>query len=81
MENFKIVETGSKYPDVLLYRERDGDGNEYVKILSIGIIDGTDDIFCGEECNFEHPDLAKSFITDFSVKSAEEFCKRHKVMY
>jgi hypothetical protein len=34
--NYKIVVTESEYPDVLLYRDRDDQGNEIVTIQAVG---------------------------------------------
>jgi len=79
MANFKIINTSPKYPDILLYRDRDEDGGEIVEIKTIGIIDGEDDMFACETVNFQSSLLACSFINDFSKKSADDWCESENI--
>lgn len=79
--NFKIIETDYLYPDILLYRNRDEEGNEMVNILTIGEIEGDTEMFAGETISFENHQSAKNFIRDFSKESANEWCKENKISY
>lgn len=79
--DFKIINTESTYPDVLLYRYRKSNGKEIVRILAIGTIEEVENMFACEKVTFSNPDLAKNFISDFTVSSANEFCKRNKIYY
>lgn len=80
MKHFKIIETGSEIPDVLLYRDIDDQGVELVNILAIGEQGDNEDYFACETARFEDASGAIDFINDFSVKSAESFCKRNDVV-
>ena len=81
MQHFKILETGHDIPDVLLHRDRDEDGNETVKIVAIGIVDGTENMFAVEEIGFENAFTAAEYIESFTKKNAENWCKRQGVSY
>lgn len=81
MCNFKIIETGSKFPNVLLYRDRNEDGQESVNILAIGIVDQTENMFACEEVVFENHISASNFIKDYSKNTAEKWCERMDVSY
>lgn len=81
MKHFRIIETGSDFPDVLLHRDRDEDGKEMVNILAIGIIGNDENMFASEEIVCKDYQTACSFIADFSKKSAEDWCKKHGVEY
>lgn len=81
MKHFKIIETGSEIPDVLLYRDRDDQEVELVNILAIGEQGDSKDYFAYETVKFQDASGAIDFINDFSVKSAEAFCKRNDVVY
>jgi hypothetical protein len=81
MTHFKIIETGHEIPDVLLHRDRDEDGNEIVKIFAVGIIDGSENMFAGEEISFENAFTASEYIEAFTKKNAENWCKRQEVVY
>lgn len=73
--NYKIIETAPQFPDLLLYRGRDETGQEMVNILAIGHLEDSDDMFAGEKVIFENSESAKSFIRDYSVFTANKFCK------
>jgi hypothetical protein len=77
--NYKIIETDSKYPDVLLYRYRDENGIEMVKIMAIGIIDDAENMFAIEEIEFERVASCQQFINDYSLASAEIWCEVQKI--
>lgn len=78
--DFKILKTSSKYPDVLIYRTRDEDGNEQVFIHSFGTnAEKTQDEMNNEVIEFQSPIVAQNFIKDFSINSAEEWCKEQAI--
>lgn len=79
--HFKIVETSHEFPDVLLHRDRDDNGQEMVKILAVGKIDEDENMFAIENIDFEASDSAMSFIKDYSKTSAEKWCQKHGVYY
>lgn len=81
MKHFIIIKTSAKYPDVLLHRDRNDDGEELVKIKAIGEVDGTEDMFAEETIIFSSPESAINFIADFSKTSAEEWCKKERITY
>jgi len=81
MQHFRIIETGSDYPDVLLHRDRNEDGQELVKILAVGKMENKKNMFSVEEIVCKDYHTACCFITDFSKKSAEDWCKKHGVEY
>lgn len=72
--NFKIVETASVYPNVLVYRDRNDDG-DIVIIKAFGVVDGVNDYIIEEEIAFGTPHMAIRFISDFSVESENIWCK------
>lgn len=78
--HYKIVETGSGYPDVLLHRDRDGTG-EFVRILAVGIVSGDENMFAIERVDFENYTTAIRFIKDFSKLSAEQWCTEQGIDY
>lgn len=84
--NFKIVNPGANYPDILLHRYRDDDnGIEKVRIITFGtFIDGSERLedYCVEETiKFEDPITAIRFIIDFSEESSIDWCKRVNIKY
>jgi hypothetical protein len=79
--DFKIIETGTKYPDVLVARGRDENGCETVGILTIGILDGEPNMFAEEVINFENHESARQFIKDYSLESANKWCERQEILY
>jgi hypothetical protein len=81
--NYKIVVTESEYPDVLLYRDRDDQGNEIVTIQAVGTSgedQENDDYFAIETVEFSDYKTAQSFIRDFSGQSAEEWCVSQNIL-
>ena len=82
MENFKIIKTGSAYPDVLVYRDIDDEGEQIVCILAYGH-QGTeeDESLMKEIIWMPDIDAAKSIISDFSTQSAESFCRKRDFRY
>lgn len=79
--NFKIIETEHDLPDVLLFRDRDEGNKEIVNILAIGILEDLPDMFLESQVIFDSANMAKSFIKDFTQKSAETWCKKNKISY
>lgn len=82
--NYKIIKTEAEYPDVLLHRDRDDNGNEAVIIKAIGTPENepeNNDHFVQETIEFGDYITAQCFIEDFSQKSAENWCGTHKIMY
>ena len=79
--NFKIIETSQNYLDVLLVRDRNENGKEMVNILAIGILEDLPDMFLESQVVFDSADLAKSYIKDFTQKTAEIWCKENKIKY
>lgn len=79
--NYRIMNTSHPYPDVLLYRKRDENGSELVIIVAVGVIDKLDDMFASEEILFENSNSSYNFITDYSVESANNWCKLQKIKY
>lgn len=79
--NFKIIETEPRFPDILLHRDRDESGKEIVKILAIGTMENSDDMFAGEEITFESKESAQRFIVDFSSISAAKWCINQDIKY
>ncbi len=79
--NFKIIETAAHKPDVLLYRDRDSDGKETIKILAIGVIDEAENMFAGETITLEDQESAINFIKDYSEFSANKWCDKNKITY
>lgn len=80
MKHFKILETSSVFPDVLIRRDRNENGDEYVEISAIGVIDDIEDMYAIEKVLFEDNLSAISYIKHFSVEAAEDFCKRNKIL-
>lgn len=81
MEHFRIIGTDHKKPDVLIYRSRNEEGGESVIIRAIGIIDGKENMFAEEEVRFDTFELACRFISDFSVKTANDWCEKEGITY
>lgn len=81
MQHFKIIETGHDLPDVLLYRDRDEDGTEMVKIMACGIVDNEADMFAVESITFENSFTAADFIECYDMKMAEAWCNRQEIKY
>lgn len=77
--NFKIIETLEKYPDVLLYRDRDEHGGETVVIMAIGFAESSEDYSVSETVCFNEPESAKRFIADYSDFSANIWCQTQNV--
>ena len=81
MRHFQIFDTENKFPDVLLYRDRDIYGKEKVIIMAIGKIDGEIDMFETETVTFETANSAISFIANYTIKAAEDWCTIKKISY
>lgn len=79
--HFKIIETSTQLPDVLLHRDRDENGQEMVKILAVGKIGEDENMFAIEQIEFENVESAISFIRDYSKTSAEKWCQKQEVAY
>jgi len=79
--NFKIIETESQFPDVLLYRDRDSNGTELVNILAIGTLEDSDDSFASETASFDSHESAIDFIRYYTKHSANSFCKRQGIKF
>lgn len=79
--HFKIIETGTNLPDVLLFRDVDDDGQESVKIMAVGVVDEYDDQIIVEKVEFTNRWSAISFIKDFSLPSANNWCEKNKIKY
>ena len=71
--NYRIIETTFKFPDILLHRDIDSDG-EFVKIFAIGIMEGEENMYAIEKVRFERYETASTFIDDFSNRAAEQWC-------
>lgn len=81
MTHFKIITTTSDYPDVLLVRDRDENGEEIVRIVAVGTIDGQSNMFASSKVSFDCWQDAMDFINDFSSDSANKWCERQKISY
>lgn len=79
MTHFRIIETKQSFPDVLIYRDIDEVGNEFVKIMAVGLVDDVDDTFVVEEARFQNHFTASEYIESFTQKNAENWCKRQGV--
>lgn len=79
--NFKTLNPGPKYPDVLVTRDKDENGFEIVKLIAFGKQDGESDMICSENIKFESMEMAKSFVEDFSEESAARWCKKERLKY
>ena len=79
--HFKIIETTENYPDVLVYRDRDEDGQEIVKIFACGILQEEENMFVSEEIVFQHYVTACVFIKNFGLEAAVSWCKRNEVSF
>ena len=75
--NYKLIENLHNRPNVLVHRELNEQGFDVVKVTAIGKIDDTNDMFAMEEAVFDTPEMAKSFVRDYSTTSAEGFCDRN----
>lgn len=78
--NFKIIKTGLEYPDVLVTRDRDDDG-EIVKIIAIGTINDDLDQIIETIIEFPQFEFSKAFIENFNTKLAKAFCDQHNIKY
>lgn len=82
MLDFKILETGNEYPDVLVHRVvEEEDTKNYVEIKCFGEQQGTKDLIFTETITFENLDSARLFISEFSEQFANQWCKSQKVKY
>ncbi len=81
MKYFKIIETGSPCPDVLLHIERDENGTLTVQIKAIGVLEGESEMFASEEIVFPSMKTCCRFIEDYSTESAEKWCKEQGIKY
>jgi len=79
--NYRIIETGSNYPDLLLHRDRNENGDESVTIFAIGVIAEDEDQFATEEVLFDSSKTAQLFIKDFSKASADQWCANNEISY
>lgn len=84
MANFRIIETGSETPDVLIRRDfqnEDALNNSFiVKIETCGY-DNELLSHCWEDVLFENEVSASEYIDQYRQKNAESFCKRQGVTY
>jgi hypothetical protein len=81
MNNYRIIETDSEYPDVLIYRTRDDNGKEIVVVYAIGIVDDSEDNIAEETINFGSFESAKSYVNDYTKKSAHLWCEKENIVY
>jgi hypothetical protein len=84
--SFKVVETDSEYPEVLLYLDVTEDGKDCVVIKAYGVKLGVDsdniENWIAETLIvFPNISYARSFIRDFSIESGNMFCEGHGVKY
>jgi hypothetical protein len=79
--NFKIVETASQYPDVLVYRERTDDDEETVVVVAFGDNEELEDLQEYAVVEFPNAAMAKNYVKDFTVASAENFCETYNLLY
>lgn len=79
--NYRIVETRCEYPDVLLFIDITDLGDYFVTILAIGSNGETEDYYAKQDIEFKSISLCRSFIEDFSQKSAELWCKDEEISY
>lgn len=79
--DYRIIESGVDYPDVLVHRDRDEDG-DFVIIECFGKIDDEENVMAIERVSFEDHKSAKLFI-QFGID--EEFvnrwCKNNNIYY
>lgn len=79
--DYKIVETAPDYPDVLVFRDRQDGGQNCVRIMAWGELEGSSDSIGIEDVFFESVKSCKSFISDFSSTSANSWCDNQKIKY
>lgn len=79
--NFKILDPGAELPDVLVFRDRDKDGKEIVKIHAFGSKEDVEDYILEEVIVFETSGTAQNFIGSYSKKDAKEWCQRNEISY
>lgn len=79
--NFKIIETDSLLPNVLLHRSRTEDCKESVDIIAFGQQKDIEDFIATEIIVFEDKESAINFITDYSVTSANKWCEKQDIKY
>lgn len=79
--NYKIIPTTDPAPDVLLHRTSDADGNEIVRIMVIGTVDGVEDSMILEDIIFEDNFTPILFIRDFSKESAKLWCAQNGITF
>ena len=77
--NHKIITTTDEYPDVLIHRDTDSNGEECVVITAFGTIDGDDDQMLSEVITFQNSEMPQLFIDDFSNASANKWCEQNKI--
>lgn len=74
--DFKIIKTADNRPEVLVYRDRNENSEDFVRVLSFE--SDTDSSWVrSEEIEMPNEDAARAFIRDYSVESAAEFQDRH----
>lgn len=80
--NFKIIETDSPFPDVLIYRD-ENDAGESIAVIRVWGWEPneTTESLISEVIEFENSETTKSFIEDFSSKSAENWCESREIKY
>lgn len=77
--NFKIITANKTRPEVLLFRGIDDNSDPMVRILCIGLKNNGNDFFEEEDVVFRNIESAKRFVSDYSVESADLFCKRNGI--
>lgn len=78
--NFKIIDTDSDFPDVLLYLD-DLDGKDNVIIQAVGDTPEEPDILKFERIDFPDRQMCRRFIADYTVESANAFCRERDLYY
>lgn len=77
----RILETEPSYPDVLIHKDIDDNGNEIVNIKAVGFYEGTEGYILSEDIIFDKTETALSFIRDYSLFSANKWCKDNNIKY
>ena len=79
--NFKIFETATELPDVLLYIDQTDDFQDCVIIHAIGDTTTEAEQIVWEKIVFPDRQMCRNFIRDYSVDSANSFCIEHDLLY
>jgi hypothetical protein len=78
--NYKIIDTGSEYPDVLLYRTQTENSDPCVNIFAIGYVGG-EETAENEEVIFDTVESCQRFIQDYSDISAIKWVQYRDLTY